>query len=411
MSQAPIPIKLQSVLLFFEQGLDRKNAAQTAAWFDAVSQGPVTVQVSLHSSSVKPKRTRQFWYGMGECFVALRKLRDDNNIPLATFVFLLTKTQNENNWYAVRDSQQMWNGFVHFGDFTWVTSAPGSVIAAHYTLKLIFNTLLEQAEVPLEKMQHQVARGCFFDFCGNKLELSIKLRTADICGDCMQIFQSACIPDALLKQTAAIMEGSRKLAINTGQFLEDEASFNDWPFPVAITRHKIVQALNPLLRFMLLLDHFDSLVRYFYLAHEVEAGRKPAQVDKPSLGWWVDQLAASLKGQAHFRDVVRIAAQEKVVSLRNEKRGHAWMSVNEESYREDADTLEKTLTRIEEELRPFFEKHRLVIPRHIQLIGGTWVVDGDNLVGSHILHPPFRLEFEQDPRSIGLTGQHDVFSD
>jgi hypothetical protein len=205
------------------------------------------------------------------------------------------------------------------------------------------------------------------------------------------------------------MEASRRLAINTGQFLDHEASFNDWPFPVAITRHKVVQALNPLLRFMLLLDHFDSLVRYFYLAHEVEAGRRPVQVDRPSLGWWVDQLAISLQGQSHFRDVVRIAEQERVVNLRNERRGHGWMSADEESYREEADNLEKTLARIEEELRPFFEKHRLLIPRQIQLTDGTWIVDGDDLLGSHILHPPFRLEFKDDPRAVGLTGLNDVF--
>jgi hypothetical protein len=37
------------------------------------------------------------------------------------------------------------------------------------------------------------------------------------------------------------------------------------------------------------------------------------------------------------------------------------MSANEETYREDADNLEMTLARIEEELRPFFEKHRLLL--------------------------------------------------
>lgn len=150
-------------------------------------------------------------------------------------------------------------------------------------------------------------------------------------------------------------------------------------------------------------------MRYFYLAHEVDAGRQPGAVDKPSLGWWVDQLASSLKGEEHFREVVRIADQEKVVRLRNERRGHGWMSANEESYREEGDKLEKALTRIEEELRPFFEKHRLVIPRHIQLTEGTWFVDGDNLVGSHILHPAFRLEVKDDPRSVGLTSLNDVF--
>jgi hypothetical protein len=405
MSQPTTPTSY-SMTLFCEQGLDRKYAEQTAAWFERFP-GPVTVQVATPPVRVKPNAQGDLAWD--EVFRALEKLREDNRIPLSTFVLLLTKTPNENNWYAAQDEKQMRNGFGHFGDFTWVTSAPISAIAAHYILKGIFNALLDDGKVAWKEMWHNEPRGCFFDFCGDKWDLSLKLRTADVCGDCMQVFQSVGIPDSLLKQTVAIMEASRRLAINTGQFLNDDTTFNTWPFPVAITRHKIVQALNPLLRFMLLLDHFDSLVRYFYLAHEVEAGRQPATVDKPSLGWWVDQLAHSLKGEKHFRDVVRIAEQEKVVRLRNERRGHGWMSANEESYREDCDKLEKALTRIEEELRPFFDKHRLVIPRHIRLTEGTWVVEGDSLVGSHILHPALRLEVNEDPRSLGLTNLNDVY--
>jgi hypothetical protein len=405
MSQGTAP-PTYPVLLFLEQGLDRKYAQQTVGWFERFP-GPVTVQVGTPPVGVIHDADGVLAWD--EVFSALAKLRQDRQVPSTTFIFLLTKTPNESNWYAAEDPQNMRNGFVHIGDFSWVTSAPGSVIAAHYTLKGIFNALLDEAKLPWQNIAHQQSRGCFFDFCGNKWDLSLKLRTADICGDCINVFQSAGMPDSLLKQTVAIMEASRRLATNTGQFLEQEASYGDWPFPVAITRHKVVQAQNPLLRFILLLNHFDSLVRYFYLAHEVEAGRQPALVEKPSLGWWVDQLAASLRGERNFREVVRIAEEEKVVNIRNQRLGHGWMAATEESYREEAEKLERTLAQIEDELRPFFEKHRLLIPRQIQLREASWVVDGENLLGSHVLHPPFRLEFQQDPRSLGLTSQNEVF--
>src|SRR5262249_33728645 len=99
-----------------------------------------------------------------DVFGALGKLRQDKQIPPTTFVFLLTKTPNENNWYAAEDPRNMRNGFGHIGDFSWVTSAPASVIAAHYTLKGIFNTLLDEAKLPWQEMWHQEFRGCFFDF-------------------------------------------------------------------------------------------------------------------------------------------------------------------------------------------------------------------------------------------------------
>lgn len=166
------------------------------------------------------------------------------------------------------------------------------------------------------------------------------------------MFGEIAIPDALLRQTVSIMEAMRKLALNTAPYLVPEHVFDRWAFPVAVTRHKVVQATNPLLRFLLLLDHFDSLVRYFYLAKETAAGRRPVMEERPSMGWWLDRLAQSLRGETSFREVVRIAQQENVVRVRNERRGHGWMSADSESYRQDAEHLEGVLAQIETELAP-----------------------------------------------------------
>jgi hypothetical protein len=203
--------------LFVEQGLVPEYAQETAGWFERFL-GPVTVQVG--TPPVRVISNTDGVLAWDEVFSELAKLRQVKQIPPATFIFLLTKTPNENNWFAAEDPQNMRNGFVHFADFSWVTSAPASVVAAHYALKGIFNALLDEAGLPWQDMSHQRSRGCFFDFCANKRDLGLKLRTADICGDCIQVFHSAGVPDCLLKQTVAIMEASRRLAINTGRFLE-----------------------------------------------------------------------------------------------------------------------------------------------------------------------------------------------
>lgn len=396
-----------SVTLFSEHGLSHQHAEQVAALIER-HPGPVSVQVCRRPVPLKvagPEDTL-LW---SDTFAAMQLLRETESIPAEEFIFLLTKTNNEDNWYATEDPGNMRNGFGHVGDFSWITSAPSHAVTAHHVLKAIFNTLVTEAGVLWFDLMHEELRGCFFDFCQFKADLHFKLRTADICGDCMNVFQSVGIPDALLAQTIAITETIRRMAVNTGQFLPAQDGFHEWPFPVAITRHKVVQATNPLLRFMLLLDHFDSLVRYFYLAHEVAAGRQPEMEDRPSLGWWVDRLAHSLKGEKHFRQVVSIAQQEKVVALRNEKRGHGWMAANEEAYREEGERLERVLDQIEQELRPFLEKYRLVIPRQIQLHEAGFLVEGDQLTGSHVLHPPFQLSTEADPRSLGLREQNKVY--
>lgn len=310
---------------------------------------------------------------------------------------------HQSSLYAVNGS----NGPV--ADFSWATSAPNHAISAHYILKSVFLALLAEIGLGPERLWHKQPRGCFNDFCQRKDELSLKLRTADICGDCMQVYKDVGLPDELLAQTVRLNESVRKLALNTRQYMAKEEAFAEWPFPVAITRHKAVQASNPLLKFMLLLDHFDSLVRYFYLAHEVSKNRKPVIEERPSLGWWVDKLAQSLSGERYFREVIAIAQQDKVVNLRNEMRGHGWMRANEEHYREIADHLEQTLGKIEDELRPFLDKYRLIIPRRIGLKEGAYLLEGEQLTGSHLLHPQFSQKLQVEPRTVGITEENLVY--
>jgi hypothetical protein len=343
-----------------------------------------------------------------ETFALLRTLRVNQGLDPSTFLFLLTHTPNESNWFAAEDPVCVRNGFGLVEDYSWVTAAPVSVVVAHYVLEGIFNALVTEGGIPWRKLWHAESRGCLFDFCQRKSELALKLRTADICGDCTAAFQGICIPDDLLRQAVAIMEASRRLAVNTKQWLTADPPFQEWPFPVAITRHKVVQARNPLHRFMLLLDHFDSLVRYFYLAHEVTQGRKPELAERPSLGWWVDRLASVLPRHDPFRSVVQIANRENVVALRNEMRAHGWISASEDAYDDEAQQLEQTLTEIEAELRPFLDTWRLVVPRTFRLREGAWDVQGDLLMGSHTLHPRFSVRLTE-PNAAGMSDQGKVF--
>lgn len=370
--------------------------------------GPITVNVvprTLPLATDGPGNSL-LW---DDIFQALAELRKTENIPEDAFVCLLTKTANESNWYAGQDPKNMRNGFVHVSDFSWVTSAPSYAISAHYVMKGIFNFLLSKADQDWLHMMHLTPRGCFFDFCGDKGDFNIQLRTADICGDCLPVLQASGVSNELLVQAVSVMEETRNQARNTSQFLPTTEVFHGWPFPVAITRHKAVQASKPLLRFMLLLDHFDSLVRYLYLAHQVVADRVPELEGRPSLGWWVDALSRNRHGSEDLRSVVAIANEERVVSLRNERRGHGWMSMSEESYVADAARLQEILTRIEAEVAPFLGQYILVVPRNIELKNGNYTVTGDKLVGSHALHPSFEVSFASDPRAAGITGQNQVF--
>lgn len=403
---APSPTSQISVHLLGQKGLDRNHLTETARWFERYP-GPIVVKVEPRP--VEMALDNEAVLEWDTAFTALDTIRNEQQVASESFIALLTHSPNELNWYAAQDERNMRNGFGHVADFSWATSAPRSVISAHYIIKGIYNALLTEAGLDWKDYWHDEPRGCLFDFCALKTDLNFKLRTADICGDCMEVFRQIGIPDALLIQTVEIMEGCRPLALNTRQYRQVEDRHARWPFPVAVTRHKVVQATNPLLKFLLLIDHFDSLIRYFYLVREVLEGRTPTVEERPALGWWVDQLAHSLKGQSNFRKVVSIAQQENVVSLRNETRGHGYMAAAPETYSEQAANLEQIISRIEEEMAPFFEQHRLVIPRRTEPRSGAYVAEGEELRGSHLLHPPFATNLRGDPLAAGLASINEVF--
>ncbi len=394
------------VVLFSERGLDKNLAGQVHDLF-ARHPGPVSVEVGGNDVEI-PKAGPDGSLLWADIFTVLCQLRESNAIECDTFVYLLTKTHNENYWYATEDKANMRNCFGHVSEFRWLTSAPIWAVSAHFILKSIFNETIEKHSAPCENFWHEEPEGCFFDFCEYLPDLRLKLRTADICGDCIKDLREMGVPDNLFRQTVAIMETTRTSVIRTGQYRVAEPGFEHWPFPVAVTRRKAEQQINPLLRFLQLLDHFDSLVRYFYLAREVVSGRKPGIKERPSLGWWVDQLAQSLKGEKYFRDVVAIAENEKVVKLRNEKRGHGYMPPSDESFRYEADRLVVILGDIERDLTPFFQKYQLVIPRRLDLCGGKYVLEGERLQGSHPLHLPFSATLKDDPRAAGILDMNKV---
>ena len=401
---APSPM---NVWVFREKGLPQSEVDQIHAAFER-HHGPIRLQVERKPVELPRNGHAPDTLAWDDSFRIMSGLAAEHALGKDDLLCLLTTTPNEKNWYAANDPEAPSRFFMHFVDCEWVTTAPQSLVSAYGIIYCVIITLLARAKIDIRHIVHMETRGCLLDFCEDKAELSFGLRCADICGDCIDVFESAGFPTPLFEQIAAILESVRKAAVNTSQFLPEPPAFLAWPYPVAITRHKVVQSTRPLLRFLLLLDHFDSMVRYFFLAHEISEGRQPDLVDKPALGWWVEQLARSLKGTSEFREVVRIAEQEQVVMLRNERRGHGYMATSEDAYTDEAAALEQTLTRIEDELRPFFERYQLVIPREVNVADGRYRISGDLLVGSHSLHPPFEIMMD-NPTERGLLDQHRVY--
>jgi len=393
------------VIICSETGIDGTLLKDLKEWFDR-HPGPIALEKPRGGLSLPLDSDGELPWAAG--FEYLRHLRSVTGAGPADFVILLTKSPNENNWFCVNDPNSPRNAFAHVDDFSWILPSPPHVFAAQWVLESVFDGLLTEHGLRLEDVAHETPRGCFADLCGSKEDLRLKMKTGDICGDCIGLMQSTGLPEGLIEQAARLLQSTRATAINVSSYLETARNFDGWPFPVAVTRHKAIQATEPIQRFFLLLDHFDSLIRYFYLSHQILGGSQPVIAAKPSLGTWLGYLASSTGLEPDFRQIVRIAESEKIVQLRNERRGHGYVSMQAESYEHESKQLEIALAQIEEKLALHFSNHQLVYIKSVALEEGGDRVKGDKLVSSHLIHPSFTAKVG-NAREAGVEAEKRVY--
>lgn len=198
---------------------------------------------------------------------------------------------------------------------------------------------------------HEELRGCINDLCAYKPDISFKIRTGDVCPDCLGAWRHALTKGqidafhALLDVTRGIALGREKAV---SALLEDRCAF-----PVAVTWRLLRQETNAARRFMRLLDLFDISVRYAVICLVAESMRS-LQLDnddtalwqqfrryvrrRPSLRTWVDALPQAADYLIEHSDDTYLAASclERInaaardldlialVRLRNDTRGHAY---------------------------------------------------------------------------------------
>ncbi len=147
----------------------------------------------------KMETSFELYHSMNEAFPLLRptttkeilfekcdSYRKENDIPADEFVFLLTDTPNSLNSFASLDEKSMLNGFIHTADWKHFISCPSEFPIAHEVMTLIIRKHMFGKLTDMGSVLHAIPKGCINDFCENKREIILKLRTADICRSCME---------------------------------------------------------------------------------------------------------------------------------------------------------------------------------------------------------------------------------
>ena len=129
------------------------------------------------------------------------------------------------------------------------------LIVTHLLRHLMFSDIREMSEGV-----HQTSVGCMNDFCGNKNELILKIRTADLCSDCVKRLEDKQVDPLLANQVFEIMEATRSEIL-----FRDRYSLLKKPSRMSITGPNFKIQFPDLANIELKLDKIEKTTYLFFL--------------------------------------------------------------------------------------------------------------------------------------------------
>jgi hypothetical protein len=85
-----------------------------------------------------------------------------------------------------------------------------SFLLCYHVMAWLLKRKLFSSESEMMQAVHTKAKGCVMDFCQNKRDITLKIRTADVCPDCLNIIKSKDVPFNFLNQVFSLWEEIRK---------------------------------------------------------------------------------------------------------------------------------------------------------------------------------------------------------
>ena len=144
-------------------------------------------------------------------FAACIDYRRKHQISEKDLVILLTDFSNDKNWFAGIDST-MKNYFIQSSN--WHHYFGNSIdsrfpIAYEIVIWLLRSQMFQNRQEIMDGV-HKGSSGCMMDFCENKKEIVLKMRTADICNDCLRVIQLREVDRPFARQVLDTMDGIRQ---------------------------------------------------------------------------------------------------------------------------------------------------------------------------------------------------------
>ncbi|HPS26865.1 MAG TPA: hypothetical protein PK269_04580 [Bacteroidales bacterium] len=130
------------------------------------------------------------------------------SIPSHDFIILLTDLKNDLNFFSFYDEHR--NAFVQTSGWEHIINAPQKFPVAYQVVANILRILMKMPPGLPDHWFHTYTIGCMNDLCANKKEIIIKLRTGDICNECLCKMKEARMDEEIIDHAIGLFEIIRK---------------------------------------------------------------------------------------------------------------------------------------------------------------------------------------------------------
>ena len=199
-----------------------------------------------------------------QLFVSCDNYRQSNNVSETDIVVLLTDIANDKKWFG-GVSPSMKNYFVQTSNWEHYFGNDIDVRfpIAYEVIVWIMRYYMFTGNQDIWDGVHNKPIGCIMDFCEEKLQIILKMRTADVCESCMNKFIERDVPVLYTRQFFDILDGIRKSMTFRGR-----SALLRQPSKLEIRGKNKKMLFTDLGGLELLLNPKEKTLYLFFLKHE-----------------------------------------------------------------------------------------------------------------------------------------------
>jgi hypothetical protein len=149
-------------------------------------------------------------YSWADLLLPCKNYRLQNRLEKSDVIINLTSHGNHHNWFTGFEQSGEFNFFVCTEMWNYYTDGDCRYPIAYLISTILFKKHMFISPLDAVKAMHKVSRGCIMDFCEQKQEIALKMRTADVCTSCQDKIKKNAVPLPILRYTFELLEEIRK---------------------------------------------------------------------------------------------------------------------------------------------------------------------------------------------------------